>query len=145
MVAASDFANQYDDVSNNDNKEEVVHSRKRGRKTKEKIVCPQQLKDLLLEKFSYGLRVDSFIDMSRLRGYAEEMGISITENEEELKAQIIDAGILSESKVYFFSSPVGAFPQPTKRKRHCASCLPVARSAKLRASPPHWLAKATSR
>lgn len=103
VVAASDFANQYDDVSNNDNKEEVVHSRKRGRKTKEKIVCPQQLKDLLLEKFSYGLRVDSFIDMSRLRGYAEEMGISITENEEELKAQIIDAGILSESKVYFFS------------------------------------------
>lgn len=41
--------------------------------------------------------------MSRLRGYAEEMGISITENEEELKAQTIDAGILSESKVYFFS------------------------------------------
>ena len=103
VVSASDFANEYDDVSNNDNKEEVVHSRKRGKKTKEKIVCPQQLKDLLLEKFSYGLRVDSFIDMSRLRGYAEEMGISITENEEELKAQIIDAGILSESKVYFFS------------------------------------------
>ena len=103
VVSASDFANEYDDVSNNDNKEEVVHSRKRGKKTKEKIVCPQQLKGLLLEKFSYGLRVDSFIDMSRLRGYAEEMGISITENEEELKAQIIDAGILSESKVYFFS------------------------------------------
>lgn len=103
MVSASDFANEYDDVSNNDNKEEVVHSRKRGKKTKEKIVCPQQLKDLLLEKFSYGLRVDSFIDMSRLRGYAEEMGISITESEEELKAQIIDAGILSESKVYFFT------------------------------------------
>ena len=56
-----------------------------------------------MEKFSYGLRVDSFIDMSRLRGYAEEMGISITESEEELKAQIIDAGILSESKVYFFT------------------------------------------
>ena len=103
VVSASDFANEYDDVSNNDNKEEVVHSRKRGKKTKEKIVCPQQLKDLLLEKFSYGLRVDSFIDMSRLRGYAEEMGISITESEEELKAQIIDAGILSESKVYFFT------------------------------------------
>lgn len=103
VVSASDFANEYDDVSNNDNKEEVVHSRKRGKKTKEKIVCSQQLKDLLLEKFSYGLRVDSFIDMSRLRGYAEEMGISITESEEELKAQIIDAGILSESKVYFFT------------------------------------------
>lgn len=103
VVSASDFANEYDDVSNNDNKEEVVHSRKRGKKTKEKIVCPQQLKDLLLEKFSYGLRVDSFIDMSLLRGYAEEMGISITESEEELKAQIIDAGILSESKVYFFT------------------------------------------
>ena len=103
VVSASDFANEYDDVSNNDNKEEVVHSRKRGKKTKEKIVCPQQLKYLLLEKFSYGLRVDSFIDMSRLRGYAEEMGISITESEEELKAQIIDAGILSESKVYFFT------------------------------------------
>ena len=103
VVSASDFANEYDDVSNNDNKEEVVHSRKRGKKTKEKIVCPQQLKDLLLEKFSYGLRVDSFIDMSRLRGYAEEMGISITESEEELKTQIIDAGILSESKVYFFT------------------------------------------
>lgn len=103
VVSASDFANEYDDVSNNDNKEEVVHSRKRGKKTKEKIVCPQQLKDLLLEKFSYGLRVDSFIDMSRLSGYAEEMEISITESEEELKAQIIDAGILSESKVYFFT------------------------------------------
>lgn len=101
VVSGSDIAN--DDVSNNDNKEEVVHNRKRGRKTKEKIVCPQQLEDLLLEKFSYGLRVDSFIDMSRLRGYAEEIGISITENEEELKAQIIDAGILSESKVYFFT------------------------------------------
>lgn len=103
VVSASDLANECDDVSNNDNKEEVVHSRKRAKKTKEKIVCPQQLKDLLLEKFSYGLRIDSFIDMSRLRGYAEEMGISITESEEELKAQIIDAGILSESKVYFFT------------------------------------------
>lgn len=100
VVSVSDFANEYDDMS--DIKEEVVHSRKRGRKVKEKIVCPQQLKDLLLEKFSYGLRVDSFIDMSRLRGYAEDIGITITENEDELKAQIIDAGILSESKVYFF-------------------------------------------
>lgn len=103
LVFASDFANEYDDVSNNDNREEEVHSRKKGRKTKEKIVCPPQLKDLLLEKFSYGLRVDSFLDMSRLRDYAEEIGISITENEDELKAQIIDAGILSESKVYFFA------------------------------------------
>ena len=103
VVSASDFDNECGDMSNNDNKEEIIHSRKRGGKTQEKIVCPQQLKDLLLEKFSYGLRVDSFIDMSRLRGYAEEMGISITESEEELKAQIIDAGILSESKVYFFT------------------------------------------
>lgn len=103
VVAVSDFDNECGDMSNNGNKEEVIHSRKRGGKTQEKIVCPQQLKELLLEKFSYGMRVDSFIDMSRLRGYAEEMGISITESEEELKAQIIDAGILSESKVYFFT------------------------------------------
>lgn len=104
VVSTSDFTNERDGLSHNDdNEEKVTHSRRRGRKTKEKIVCPQQLKDLLLEKFSYGLRVDSFIDMSRLRGYAEEIGISITENEEKLKAQIIDAGILSESKVYFFT------------------------------------------
>ena len=103
VVAVSDFDNECGDMSNNGNKEEVIHSRKRGGKTQEKIVCPQQLKELLLEKFSYGMRVDSFIDMSRLRGYAEEMGISITESEEELKAQIIDAGILSKSKVYFFT------------------------------------------
>lgn len=66
VVSASDFDNECGDMSNNDNKEEIIHSRKRGGKTQEKIVCPQQLKDLLLEKFSYGLRVDSFIDMSRL-------------------------------------------------------------------------------
>lgn len=104
VLSISDLYNAQSVFTNSDdNKEALVHSRKRNGKAKGNIVCPQKLKDLLLEKFKYGLRVDSFIDISRLKGYAEEIGISISKNEEELKAQIIEAGVLSESKVYFFT------------------------------------------
>lgn len=87
--------------------ESVSGIRVRKRNTsQEKIVCPNNLKTLLLKKFPYGIRVDSEIDIIKLKNFAEMFEVSLPDNDDLLKAQIAAGGISFEGKIYFVSDEV---------------------------------------
>ena len=81
-------------------------SRRRSKRISENIECTPELKHLLHLKFPYGFRADSIIDMMKLKGYAEQEGVSINDDDEILKREIISGGINSEGKIYFISDEV---------------------------------------
>lgn len=82
-----------------------VRTRK-PRCSKETVSCPDELKALLLKKFPFGIRVESSIDMMKLKNFAEMLDVTLTESEELLKAQVSDAGIFYDGKIYFVSDEV---------------------------------------
>lgn len=82
-----------------------IRVRKRN-KSQETIVCPNNLKTLLRKKFPYGIRVDSEIDIIKLKNFAEMFEVSLPDNDELLKAQIAAGGISFEGKIYFVSDEV---------------------------------------
>ena len=82
-----------------------IRARKHN-KSQEAIVCPEELKILLLKKFPYGIRIDSEIDNIKLKNFAEMFEVTLSENEELLKAQISASGILFDGKIYFVSDEV---------------------------------------
>lgn len=84
---------------------DIVRARKRN-KAQESIDCPNELKALLLKEFSYGIRIDSAIDIIKLKNSAERFKVTLPENEELLKAQILAGGISFEGKIYFYSDKV---------------------------------------
>lgn len=79
---------------------------RKPRCSKETVTCPGELKALLLKKFPFGIRVESSIDMMKLKNFAEMFDVALTESEELLKAQISTAGVLFEGKTYFISDEV---------------------------------------
>lgn len=82
-----------------------IRARKRN-KTQEAIDCPDELKTLLFKKFPYGIRIDSEIDIIKLKNFAEMFGITLPENEKLLKAQTSAGGISFEGKIYFVSEDI---------------------------------------
>lgn len=72
-------------------------------KPQEAIVCPEELKTILLKKFPYGIRLDSEIDIIKLKNFAEMFEVSLPENDDMLKAQISAGGISFDGKIYFVS------------------------------------------
>jgi len=72
---------------------------------KEKIECPSEIMDLLERKFPFGIRMNSAIDIMKLKNYAEEFNISINDDA-ILKEQILAGGLSYNGKVYFFPSKV---------------------------------------
>ncbi len=67
------------------------------------IDCPQELKGLLFKKFSYGIRINSGLEITKLRNLASMLDIEITGDDQLLKEQIISGGKLFDGKVYFVS------------------------------------------
>lgn len=65
--------------------------------------CPESIKNLLLAKFPYGLRIDSIIDIMKFKSYAEDEQVEFTADDDLLKAQILNFGITCEGKSYFIS------------------------------------------
>ena len=60
----------------------------------------KQVTAVLKEHYQYGFRLESVIDMKRFRRYAEEQNIEIPESDENLKAEIKNAGVKIDDKVY---------------------------------------------
>ena len=58
---------------------------------------------LLSAHYQYGFRVDSPIEMMRLRNYAEEEGIDLPEADEELDREIKAAGLIVDGKLFVLS------------------------------------------
>lgn len=77
--------------------------RKVHKQPQEEIVCSDDLKLLLIKKFPYGIRIDSEIDIIKLKNYADMFNVQLPENDEALKAQIAFAGVAYEGKLYFIS------------------------------------------
>lgn len=74
--------------------------------TEETIQCPNDLRVLLEEKFRFGIRLDSAIDLIKLKSFAEATEVPIPDDEELLKKQILAGGLFYEGKVYFFPEEV---------------------------------------
>lgn len=75
--------------------------RKGHGKTELKVICPDDLRMLLVKKFPYGIRTDSAIDIMKLRGFAETFEVEVSEDDELLKSQIVAGGDAFEGKYYF--------------------------------------------
>lgn len=69
----------------------------------EAVCCPEELRELLIKKFPYGIRPDSSIDIMKLRGFAEIFGVELSEDDELLKTQIAAGGDSFEGKIYFIA------------------------------------------
>ncbi len=55
---------------------------------------------ILKKRYSFGYRIESTIEMSRLRKYANIDEIALPESDDDLKREILHAGLLIEDKVY---------------------------------------------
>lgn len=58
---------------------------------------------LLSNRYKYGFRLGSPIELIRIRNYAEEEGIALPDSDEELEREISVAGMNIDGKVYAFS------------------------------------------
>ena len=58
---------------------------------------------ILSEKYKYGFRLGSAIELMKIRNYAESIGLNLPLSDEDLEKEISAAGTLIEGKVYFFS------------------------------------------
>lgn len=59
--------------------------------------------EILQKHYPYGYRFESSIEMKRFRKFAEIDGLALSDNDDQLKAEIANAGILIEDKVYVIS------------------------------------------
>ena len=67
---------------------------------------PQYTEDItkiLLEKFKYGFRISSIIELMKIRNYAEAEGMDLPSSDDELEKEISAAGTLIDGKIYVFS------------------------------------------
>lgn len=67
--------------------------------------CSEAIKKILLERFQYGIRVDSAIDLLKLKNYVSDIRLELPDDE-LLKKQILNSGLQFEGKVYFFSDKI---------------------------------------
>lgn len=80
-----------------------VRTRRTRKRQEAQVTCSDELKSLLLKKFPYGIRMDSEIDMMKLRNFADMFESDLPESEELLKAQISAGGTFYDGKIYFVS------------------------------------------
>ena len=71
--------------------------------TAKKLLYQKEVTQLLQDHYSYGYRIESSIEMKRFRKYAAATNISVPESDDQLKAEILHAGILIDDKVYVIS------------------------------------------
>lgn len=69
-------------------------------------VYNNQIKFLLEKYYKYGFRINSCIELMKIRNYANQHNISLPENDEDLKVEIISRGFIFEEKVYIFSNNI---------------------------------------
>lgn len=55
---------------------------------------------ILVERYQYGFRYDSLRELMRFRQFAEALGITLPENDEQLRDEIMASGTVIEDKVF---------------------------------------------
>lgn len=76
---------------------------RKGKKKKEETYeyrYQESIISILTNRYPYGYRVESSIEMNRLRKYASIDDIVLPESDEDLKREILHAGLLIEDKVF---------------------------------------------
>lgn len=63
----------------------------------------EAITQILSVKYKYGFRIDSAIEMMKIRNYAETMNLELPESAEELEKEINAAGVGIDGKVYVFN------------------------------------------
>lgn len=66
-------------------------------------VIDEQILQLVAHKFIYGFRINSVIDMMKLKDYANDEGINLYEDDEYLRRVIQENGLLMNGKVFIKS------------------------------------------
>lgn len=84
-------------------KQEGQKKHENHKKVEPEVLCPDELRELLVKKFPYGIRPDSSIDIMKLRGSAGIFGVELSEDDELLKKQIAAGGDEFEGKIYFIA------------------------------------------
>ena len=93
---AADNANQRNPASNEPTSDTIIQSKDTS--------TVSIVHNLLSAKFSNGIRIDSIIELSRFRRYcSEELGMEVTDDNEELKQLISDCGTYFNGKTYAVS------------------------------------------
>lgn len=72
-------------------------------KVEKQELCDSDILQLISRKFIYGFRINSVIDMMKLRDYANDEGIKLYEEDNTLRTFIQANGMLMEGKVFIKS------------------------------------------
>ena len=68
---------------------------------RDKVVRPDEsIRSILMSRYEYGFTCDSLRELMRFRQAADEMGIALPDDDEELKTAIMSSGIFIDGKVY---------------------------------------------
>lgn len=73
----------------------------------------EQVTAVLRAHYQYGFRLESVIDIKRFRRYAEEENVKLPDSDDALKAEIKNAGVKIEDKVYLIEADTFAFIRET--------------------------------
>lgn len=75
-----------------------------GKRNDNQIAAPAEANSeivaVLKQHYEYGFKYDSIRELMRFRQYADEMGITLPEDDEALKASILSSGTVIDEKVY---------------------------------------------
>lgn len=69
-------------------------------KNTQRFMYLQQVTAVLKERYPYGFRLESTIDIKRFRRYAEEKNVDIPEDDAALRTEIINVGVQIDDKVF---------------------------------------------
>jgi hypothetical protein len=81
-------------------------SPKVSQNVQEKSIYAEGILALLEGHYKYGFRINSPIEIMRIRNYASNEGISLPEDDESLKSEIRNVGFTMDDKVYVFGEEI---------------------------------------
>ena len=86
-----------------------------GKRNDNQITAPAEANSeivaVLKQHYEYGFKYDSIRELMRFRQFADEMGITLPEEDEALKASILSSGTVIDDKVYCKSDDMLQEPQ----------------------------------
>lgn len=82
--------------------EKTIQEEYSNKEEKEEL-CDEEILQLISQRFIYGFRINSVIDMMKLRDYANDEGIKLYDGDDVLRNFIQENGMLMEGKVFIKS------------------------------------------
>lgn len=83
-----------------------ISNRKTLVRVQEQMQCSEGLREIITKRFSFGFRIDSTIDMLKLRQVAEMVSVELSFDDNIVKNQIKSAGTEIDGRVYIFDETI---------------------------------------